>query len=441
MSYKYHSGQALIEERYKAVSKKLFVACVSRRFGKSTWACIKAIETAIKKKKSKSIIATAFQTDCENIILPIINEILSDCPQSLMPQFNKTKKRYDFKNGSSISIVGLDKNPNSLRGSKLNGVIILDESGFIGDLNYIYSSIIVPATMYSDTKIIMISTPPVSPEHPFKNFCEKAELENAYVTLTIFDNPMVTPEIIEEYRRECLTETDFQREYLCMFVTDSNLALVPEFSADKHVFTGTIRDEYFPFYRKYCAFDTGVNDPCAFLFAYYDWKKQKLVVEVESSLQGEEVLPDNIAKIVSQVPKDIKYASLFRTVSDSNDKIVIQDLNSRHGLGVQATSKDSLQAMMAELRTMFLKEHILVSDKCSKLINQLKFGIWKKDKSQFARQSGHHNDFIAALMYMVRNLSEHYSPIPGNYGYSQNTWNPSNLEPEQVQNWKKIFNL
>jgi phage terminase large subunit len=439
LKYKFHSGQDVIENKYSSVQGKLFVANVSRRFGKSTWACIKALEMAIRKPKSKSIIATAFQTDCENIILPIINDLLSDCPQNLMPQFNKTKKRYNFKNGSSISIVGLDKNPNSLRGNKLDGVIILDEAAFIGDLNYIYSSIIVPATMYSNTKVIVISTPPISPEHPFKNFCEKAESENAYVKLTIHDNPMVTPDVIEEYRKECLTETDFQREYLAEFVTDKNLHIIPEFKADNHIIESGIRDEFFQFYRKYICFDIGVIDPTAFLFAYYDWKKQVLVIEAERKLEQSEVLTKNINQILTDTPRILGYSSIYRTIADSNNLILIQDLNSEYGKSVVPTSKDSLLAMISEVRIAFQANKIVISRECKNLISQLKFGVWNKHKTEFSRMNGHHNDFIAALVYMIRSLQEYTNPIPADYGYTQNTWNASRTDAHR--DLKKIFNL
>lgn len=108
LSYKYHAGQKVIDEAYRKVTRKLFVGNCSRRLGKTTWSAIKCLEVAISKSNTKSIIATAFQTDCENIIIPILQEMLADCPKSLYPTFNKTKKRYIFKNGSSISIVGLD---------------------------------------------------------------------------------------------------------------------------------------------------------------------------------------------------------------------------------------------------------------------------------------------------------------------------------------------
>lgn len=439
LSYKYHTGQDLINYKYNAVKGKLFVANISRRFGKSTWACIKAIEIAIKKPKSKSIIATAYQTDCENIILNIMNDLLMDCPNNLLPVFNKTKKRFNFSNGSSISLIGLDKNPNALRGNKLNGVVVLDEAAFIGDLNYLYSSIIVPATMFSDCKIIMISTPPISPEHPFKQFCEKADLEQAYVHLTIYDNPMVSKHMIDQYRNECLTSTDFEREYECKFVTDKNLHIIPEFKPDVHILKEPLRDEYFPYYRKYICFDIGVIDPTAFIFAYYDWKRQTLIIECEKKLEQSEVLTVNINRILTEVPSTLGYTSIYRTIADSNNLILVQDLNSQYNKNVVATSKDSLLAMISEVRIAFQQDRILISPDCINLIGQLKFGIWNKHKKEFARSNGNHSDFIAALVYLIRNLLEHDNPIPISHGIKnfQGVYIPE--QPNKASQLSKVF--
>jgi hypothetical protein len=73
---------------------------------------------------------------------------------------------YIFPNGSRIKLVGLDKNPNGLRGNTLD-LIVIDECGFVTNLDYIYKSVIIPATLHRpNCKIIMISTPPSTPAHP-----------------------------------------------------------------------------------------------------------------------------------------------------------------------------------------------------------------------------------------------------------------------------------
>ena len=96
-----------------------------------------------------------------------------------------------FPNDSIIKLVGLDKNPNGLRGNTLD-LIIIDECGFVGNLDYVYKSVIIPATTHRpEAKIILISTPPSTPAHSFLDYAQKAEQEEAYRMFTIFENPML----------------------------------------------------------------------------------------------------------------------------------------------------------------------------------------------------------------------------------------------------------
>lgn len=433
LSWKFHPGQETIEKAYQGVTAKLFVGNCARRYGKTTWAIIKAIECAIKSSKAKIIIATAFQTDCEEIMVPIFQTVLEDCPSSLLPIFNKTKKKYVFKNQSEIQLVGLDKHPNAGRGRKIS-LYIIDECSFVSGLRYVYSSVIIPMTMFNPSaKVILISTPPTSPEHPFKEFCEKAKAEDAYVELTIHQNPMCSLELIAEYRKECLTESDFLREYECKFVTDENLQLVPEFNENKHVTLTSMRDEFYPFYRKYVCFDIGVVDPTAFIFGYFDWKKQKLVIEFEDQLQHREVTTKNIDKVL-RTSSD--YTQFERQICDSNNLVLVNDLNIDFQHSVVTTTKEDLLSMVAAIRLAFQQDQIVVSAKCKNLISQLKYGIWNKHKTSFERMNNHHHDFIAAIVYLWRMLCEYQCPIPQTYGYTENTWNPNLINNDGMS---KIF--
>lgn len=439
LSWKLHSGQKVIDKAFREVSKKLFVANCSRRYGKTYWAVIVAIETAIKSK-SKSIVATAFNTDLQEFILPAFDEVFKDCPKHLLPIYNKSSHKYTFKNGSTIKLVGLDKKPNGLRGNKLDGVIVIDEAGFVSNLAKLYSSVVVPATMYTNAKVILISTPPTSPDSDFKTMCDKAVQEESYVKLTIHQNPMVTPEMIQQYRNECLAESDFRREYECDFVIDENSSIIPEFDVAKHTFTGTsLRDDFYKYYRKYICFDIGVVDETAFIYAYYDYNQQKLIIECESVLQGKDVTTDNINTKLDEYPEYIKP---YRTIADNNNLVLVQDLNVRFSKTVIPVKKDSLIAMVSELRWSFKQGKIQISDSCKSLIKQLASGVWNKDKSAFARQNGHHNDFIAALVYLVRSLQEYENPVPVTHGLatSNDIWVQDQYEhSSSVNQLKKLF--
>lgn len=416
LSFKYHSGQDVIEAAYQRVVKKLFVCKVSRRFGKTYWAICKALECAIKTKKGRIKIATAYKTDLEEFIIPLFDEILSDCPDDLFPQWLGSKTKYVFKNGAEILLVGLDKRPNGGRGGYCD-LYIFEEAAFINKLDYLYSSVVMPMTMNrANARVIMISTPPVTPAHPFEQFCAKASLESAFIKLTIFDNPRATPELIAEYKAECLSETDWQREYLCMDVVDQRRQIIPEWK-EEYVSSPT-RPEYFSFLHKYTAMDLGTKDFTAILYGYYDFKKAKLVIEAESTLNGPTLTTLVIKDDVCNTEMNLwGMENPYKRISDNNNPQLIQDLSILHKVHFTPTSKESLEAMVNEVRLFVGAGRLEVSPECRQLIGCLQYGVWteKRDKFDRSREYGHF-DHLASLVYLIRNLNQTTNPIPHNFG-------------------------
>jgi len=202
LTWKLHSTQ---KEIYKAINdsrKSLFVALCSRQLGKSYMMVVKAIEQALKQPNSRIKYGTAFLSDLQEFIIPTFNLVLSDCPKWLMPRYNVQQSKFIFKNGSEIKLVGLDMKPNGLRGNTID-LIILDEAAFINNLKYLYDSVIVPATIHRPKcKILFITTPPVSPDHDFVEFYQRAEKTGSSVKFTIFDNPLLSKERIAELCEE-----------------------------------------------------------------------------------------------------------------------------------------------------------------------------------------------------------------------------------------------
>jgi hypothetical protein len=82
------------------------------------------------------------------------------------------------------------------------------------------------------------------------------------------------------------------------------------------------------------------------------------------------------------------------------------------------TNKDTLEAMINEVRILVQNKRIVISPKCVKLIGCLKYGVWNTKKSQFARSATYgHFDHLAALIYLVRNLAVHTNPIPVDHSF------------------------
>ena len=445
LSWKLHAGQHVIDAAYKTVKAKLFVAICARRFGKTYWVAVVCVLVARSTPRGRIKVASAFLKDVEEFIVPAFDLVMEDMPEELRPKWNESKKKYRFSNGAEIQIVGLDRNPNAGRGNYCD-LYVFEEAGFIKNLKYLYSSVVVPMTMYRpNARVLMITTPPQSPDHDIVDFCLKAKREDAYVELDIYKNPMVTPDMIEEYKKECLTDTDWLREYLCKFVTDRTKAIVPEMlGAD--LSRKPINQEHYRFYHKYVGMDLGVRDLNVTLFGFYDFDRAKLVVEAEHKISGPEmttpVLHEAIEKQEIELwgveQPDGKRVGVepYKRVADNNNPLLLLDLGSVHNMFFHATSKDELHAMVNKLRTWIKQGRIEIDEKCKTLLDSLNFGLWNEQRTEFARSAtlGHY-DALAALMYMVRNIDEATNPIPAKLGFDQIDFSAD----EQKAEWAKLL--
>lgn len=415
-------GQLKIEEAFECATGKLFVVDSSRQLGKSTWAAKTCIEVALKKKGARIRYATAFLTDLEQFIIPAFDMVLEDCPAHLRPIWRAQKSEWYFPSSKSkIRLVGLDRKPNGLRGNRLD-LVVLDEAGYITRLGYIYRNVLIPATTHvRDAKIIMLSTQPESPDHDFIKFCDKAEKNKSYVSLTIFDNPLLSLSQINEIADECggYDSTAFRREYLCERIVESERAIVPEFKPKLHALISP-QCPAWKFWHRMESLDSGVVDMTACLFGYYDFARAKAVIEHEFAIKGHEVTTPRIAELVREKERELGYVSkynVYRRIADNNNLILIQDLGLEYQLHFAPTNKDELHAMVNKVRVWFRSDRIEIHPRCERLISGLRAGIWDKQRKQFARSETHgHFDLIAALVYFIRNIPEHENPVPAYFG-------------------------
>lgn len=444
LDWKFKPIQKRLSAALASVKGKLFVAVIARQTGKTFWAASVAIEKALATRGARIKYGAAFQSELLEYIIPTFNRVLEDCPKDVRPQYKQQGTKFVFKNGSEIKLVGLDRHPDGLRGNVID-LIILDECGFIDNLDYLYKSVIVPTTRHRpNCKIILISTPPESPDHDFTEYALRAEAEGNYFLATIYDDETCKPETIEDLKKECGGEasTNWRREFLCQFVVDSDLAVIPEWT--DATARALDRDEFYPYYHRYTAMDLGVVDFTAILFAYYDFKKACLVVEDETQIRGPEMTTDKLALLIKQKEFENWGTSKVRLrIADNNNLLLLNDLSAMHALPVMATNKDELPAMINEVRMLVKQGRLIVHPKCKMLLGCLKYGIYNdsKIKREFARSKVYgHYDHLAALVYLVRNLDQNTNPIPNNYGISaRNHWiNPSQTKQEQA--WSGLAN-
>lgn len=443
--WKLHPGQRKLDLTLRNAKGAVVVFNVSRQWGKTYFAVLKAIELALKSK-SRIRYATAFESDLVEFVLPAFEAILEDCPEHLRPKYHVQRKRFTFANGSEIKLVGLDRKPNGLRGNTID-FIILDEAGFISRLDYLHTSVIVPLiTHRPKAKILVISTPPETPDHPFWDFVDRAILEGAYACFTIDENPMLTPDDIGRIEREMggRHTTAFRREYLCQRIIEASRAIIPEWD-DSHIQEPFI-DEFYPYYQKYEALDLGVKrDLTLNLYSHYDFKLRTLFVHDETAIKGPELNTRILAGLIKEKelllwsdPK--KPGTLYPVhlrVSDNNNPLLVQDLAQLHNLPFVETSKDKLHEMVNLVKIWVSEGRVKVSPQCKQLIGCLRSGIWtiKRDKFDHSKVFGHF-DALAALVYLIRNIDDSYNPIPHHHGKNRYT-HFLELDPPPLSNTAK----
>lgn len=439
---------------YQNCKQKIVVWNCARRLGKSYALCIIALETCLRKKNSLVKYCCAKQKDARSIIRPLIREIIESCPIELRPEFKTQENAWVFPNGSRIDLTGLDGGrAESVRGGSSH-LAIIDEAGLVDDLPYIITSIILPTTTTTKGKIILASTPPKSPIHPYiTKYLNKARIEGNLVTKTIYDNPNIDKEEFDKLVEESggTDSVDFRREYGCEIIKDENYAIIPEFN---QVLKDRIVKEWprAPFYDSYVAMDIGMKDLTVVLFAWFDFVNSKLIIESEFVINGQKfntsTLADGIKKTEASTFMDKitgEQRLPYLRVSDNN-LIVIKDLYDLHGLRFLPTRKDDADAALNKVRIMLQNEEIIINPSCITLITHLEAGIWNKSKTSFDRSADNgHFDAIDTLKYLVRNVHTTRNPYPANY-FTKTTessfkWGGNQPSHPQYQQFQKIFNI
>lgn len=458
LSWKCHAVQKDMRKIFNdADDNATLVWLLARQSGKSVALALIALEQCLRKPNSIVKLLTDTKLHAQSIFDPIFKMLLEDCPEHLKPTYIESKFTYHFANGSSIQLAGSDnKHYERLRGQK-SDLVLVDEAGFCDNLKHIVKSILLPTLTHTGGKIVLASTPPTNPDHDFYEFIEQAELNSTLTKKTIHDNPLLKGEQVQRIIKEMGGENSpqFRREYLCEVIREEENVLFPEFNIELE---NEIVKEWPkpPFYDTYVAMDLGYKDLTAVLFAYYDFRADKVIFEDEIVLSGKELqLPDLTERILKKeadlwtnpLSNEVK-VPLMR-VSDIN-YIVTQEIAriSNNKLTFVAAKKDDNESALNNLRVMLASKKIIINPRCKTLIRHLRNCKWKnvETKTTFARSPDNgHYDAVDAAKYLVRSISYAKNPYPAHYNYDLKDLyvnNASNFYGQSSNDaYRAIFNI
>lgn len=412
-----------------AATAPLIVGNISRRWGKTFTLVAYAIEQAMLKKQ-KIRYGAAYLSDLEEFILPAFELMLTDCPEHLRPRYMVSRKTWKFPNGSEIKLVGLDKNPNGLRGNAIS-IIIIDEAGFVANLKKIYTSVIIPATMkQKGIRLIFISTPPESPAHYFVELINKAKAVGYYLELTIDDisdlDPTERQRMLDEVGGE--DSDTAQREFFCKIISDPIRAVCPPFSEERHV---AEMAEPSHCNWSFVADIGGLKDYAVAYLCAWSHEYKKVVFWDETWFPNRTPTPEilrGFQKLENERPTTRWIDAHGQTQVDF----------AFAGFSASLPPKDDFQAGIQLIRAAFHNNQILIHPRCKLLILTLKTGLLNRLGKDYERtEELGHCDALAAAIYGIRvvDRTSDYRPNVIN----QDRWNQAKADPQFEELSKLTF--
>lgn len=399
-----------------------FVANCSRKLGKSVLGLFVATEIAIQKKDALIAFIAPTVDNVQAYTRQLIQVVFKTCPEHLKPKFLKTE--IVFANGSRILFRGVGKgiadSYHNLRSFAFD-LIVLDEAGFSSNLDEIVDGALLSTLLPRNGNMLLLSTPPVTPDHAFKQYCDEAQALGAYSRFTIRDSHY-TLEQQDKFIKAVGGEKSAKarREFFCEFVIDTDFQIIPEWD-DKFIQPiDKNKDKNWKYWFKYLSLDPGWSDFSICLFGWYNSSLKKLRIKGEVMMKSPEQTTRLLAEAIKAKEKEIfEGAEIKKRISDNNDPKLLRDFNIEHKLYFSPVeSKTLLDVMVSDVRELVKDGGLEVDPACTQLIGCLRNGVFVKTKGgnrgkEFARSKVYgHYDAIAALVYLVRELDQTTNPLP-----------------------------
>lgn len=403
---------------------------LARRSGKTRTLCVLALEMCLRNPKAIVKFVSPTRLQVQTNIRPLIRELLETCPKELHPEFKTQDFIYYFPNGAELQLAGSEnKNVDKLRGGSAH-IAIIDEAQDVSGLDYAIKSVLLPTTLTTGGKVLLAGTPPQNMDHDFISYIEQAQATGILIIKTLFDNPRMTPELIEEVISQYPSrdkDIGFRREFMCELIKDETIAVIPEFTDE--IKKAIIKEwPKPPFFDAYVTMDLGAIDLTVVLFGYYDFRAHKIIIEDE--LEADFSKKDmNIGKLTDMILA--KEAELWTNIITNEIKkpylrtsdinlIVTQEIavRSQNRIFFNPTKKDDKEAAINNMRALIGGGKIIINPRCKNLIRHLDNVKWAsaKNKQTFGRSPDNgHYDFVDALIYFTRAVQYGKNPYPANY--------------------------
>jgi hypothetical protein len=361
----------------------------------------------------------------DEFITPHFELLRRHAPAELRPEYSSKLSAWVFANGAKIVVAGCEDKAKAerLRGPRAH-MAVLDEAGFIPILDYVVESVLGWQLATTGGLMLMSSSPPESPDHPFVRLLARAEAAGRVFRATTPEAPHMTAKLIDVVIARCGGEDTiaWKREGLAQIIVDPAWTVLPEFSVHEAAITRPhTRPRWF---LPTISGDLGFEDLTVIALGYYDFEHDVAVVERE--IVKRRTRSDVIDAEVSRVAAELwgPDARIHRRRIDA-PPIVRADLGRAHvrideSAGEeqpdtwQATRNDDLRAAANAARVQVVRDRVRVDASCTTILAHAKYARWNRQRTGLERPSeaDHHYDGCAALLYFLRDLDRHTNPTP-----------------------------
>lgn len=433
---------------------------VHRRGAKSTTGLVIALEECLRAPNTRCAVICKTKEQAQEICDLSMDELLSDCPKSVMPRLVKNQYTYYFKNGSRIVILPLDgKHGLKARGRKFRFVLVT-EAGFIDNVNTILASSILPAM--NDVRgidtgtVVLESTPPEDADHPMEDMVEAARADDRLYYLPLSANTHASEKFVKKAQTDSggAENVIYLREYELQFVVNTERVAIPEATVDR-LFKGDpekklpeddpsrglpplVRELVCPNESDhYESLDPGGTDLTGWLGASYLFEHDLVYIEDEITFHN--MTTDAFATKVRAKEVSLwgeRPRGRIRRYGDSSNKRFLYDLHVDHKLYFMATAKDDKGAQINKVRLMVRAGRLAIHPRCKLLIKTLRTAKVAKDTRRGFERGDEigHADLLDCLIYLVRNVNRRELPkAPDQRPVEAQVRAPPPVEDKQVR--------
>lgn len=450
---------------------------IARQRGKSHAALLYACSLAAHIPGFVIRYAALTGKSCKALVGPTMKLLMELMPVECRPIERESAGLYEWPNGSTLTWAGTDNEQfDRLRGPFAH-LIILDESAFYADLEAVEGALL-PQLTTTKGRVLYLSTPPLTPAHPFEARYNAALAVNRAFHATIHDNPRLSTQDVADIAQghadrlgltlnQLYASTFWRREYLAETVTESTRAVVPAWTKERQaeLVVDWPRPKYFD---GVVGADWGIRpDPKGTLFGWVtpdaglyieheleardcsisDWVAQAKELETQvwglKKWEGRLLGAPEWLRQLDDIPEYLRTAlerdaprQPYLRVGD-DDSEVLTELATTHGYIVLPTRKHDKHLRVNNLNELLgpKANRIHIHPRCVRLIEQLYTTLWNKTRTDWERTAKDHGDLLAALVMLANNVDWNRKVAPDFPNHDL----PRVPEPPQKGGWADAF--